>query len=522
MGEGGATYADAGVDIAAGDAAVERLRTMVSGIGGFGGQFPLDVSRFTSPVLVSSTDGVGTKLVVARATGRYETVGVDLVAMCVDDLVCVGAEPLFMLDYLATGKVVPDTVATVVAGVHEGCRQAGCALIGGETAEHAGVMAPDEIDLAGFAVGVVEQGTQLGPDRVRVGDAVVGLASPGLRSNGYTLARHVLLDAPGSASTSRPGREPDTAWPTSCCGPRSSTPRRCWPCAPPRRRRHVCAHITGGGIVGNLPRVLPAGLGAALTGRPGTSHASSPRYSTWARWPRTKLPRLQPGDRDGAGGGAGTGRRRRGDAAGGGATVDRDRHRDRRSRRARLVTQVDPVDAVEGPPARALGQAGGLHPQVGSQEHVVHRLQADGLPPRGHAARGRRVLAVIPPEANAIGGLTMGADPVAFVTAGVAATRGRPLKAFSVRKEAKDHGAGGRIAGALDLGDRVVVTEDTVTRGTSLLEAAHAVQEAGAEVVLLVAVVDRGGTVEAMAAAEGLPFRAVLTAPDLGFAYEGG
>ena len=131
------------------------------------------------------------------------------------------------------------------------------------------------------------------------------------------------------------------------------------------------------------------------------------------------------------------------------------------------------------------------------------------------------VLSVIPPEATAIGGLTMGADPVAFVTAGVAATRGRPLKAFSVRKETKDHGAGGRIAGALDPGDKVVVTEDTVTRGTSLLEAAHAVQEAGGEVVLLVAVVDRGGTVEAMAAAEGLAFRAILTAPDLGFAYEG-
>jgi len=131
------------------------------------------------------------------------------------------------------------------------------------------------------------------------------------------------------------------------------------------------------------------------------------------------------------------------------------------------------------------------------------------------------VLSVIPPEATAIGGLTMGADPVAFVTAGVAATRGRGLKAFSVRKEAKDHGTGGRIAGALDPGDRVVVTEDTVTRGTSLLDAAHAVQDAGAEVVLLVAVVDRGGTVEAMAAEEGIPFRAVLSAPDLGFPYDG-
>jgi orotate phosphoribosyltransferase len=132
------------------------------------------------------------------------------------------------------------------------------------------------------------------------------------------------------------------------------------------------------------------------------------------------------------------------------------------------------------------------------------------------------IIALLPDDATAIGGLTMGADPVAFIAAGVAATEGRPLKAFSVRKEAKDHGGGGRIAGALDPGDRVVITEDTVTRGTSLLEAAHAVQEAGAEIVLLTAVVDRGGTVEAMAAAEGLAFRAVLTAPDLGFPFEGG
>ncbi len=265
MSQGGATYADAGVDIAAGDAVVDRLRTMVSGIGGFGAQFPLDVGRYTSPVLVSSTDGVGTKLVVARATGRYETVGIDLVAMCVDDLVCVGAEPLFMLDYLATGKVVPETVATVVAGVHEGCRQAGCALIGGETAEHAGVMAPDEVDLAGFAVGVVEQGSQLGPERVRMGDAVVGLASPGLRSNGYTLARHVLheraglgLDAPAwegaGHSVADELLRPSVIYTPAVLAVRAALDEAL----------HACAHITGGGIVGNLPRVLPDGLGAAL------------------------------------------------------------------------------------------------------------------------------------------------------------------------------------------------------------------------------------------------------------------
>jgi phosphoribosylformylglycinamidine cyclo-ligase len=261
----GATYAGAGVDIAAGDAAVERLRDMVTGIGGFGGQFPLDLVRFPHPVLVASTDGVGTKMVVARDTGRYETVGIDLVAMCVDDLVCVGAEPLFMLDYIATGKVDPDQVATVVAGVHEGCRQGGCALIGGETAEHAGVMAGDELDLAGFAVGVVEQGTQLGPERVRVGDAIIGLPSPGLRSNGYTLARHVLLERAGLQLG-------DPAWPGAdhSVADELLRPSVIYTPAVLALRAalgdafHACAHITGGGIVGNLPRILPADVGAVL------------------------------------------------------------------------------------------------------------------------------------------------------------------------------------------------------------------------------------------------------------------
>jgi phosphoribosylformylglycinamidine cyclo-ligase len=265
VGEGGATYAGAGVDIAAGDAAVERMRGLVQGIGGFGGQFPLDLGRFPHPVLVASTDGVGTKMVVARDTGRYDTVGIDLVAMCVDDLVCVGAEPLFMLDYIATGKVDPDQVATIVAGVHEGCRQAGCALIGGETAEHAGVMPSDELDLAGFAVGVVEQGTQLGPERVRAGDAVVGLASPGLRSNGYTLARHVLLEradlelgdpawAGADHSVADELLRPSVIYTPAVLALRGAV----------GDAFHACAHITGGGIVGNLPRVLPAGLGAVL------------------------------------------------------------------------------------------------------------------------------------------------------------------------------------------------------------------------------------------------------------------
>jgi phosphoribosylformylglycinamidine cyclo-ligase len=263
--EGGATYAAAGVDIAAGDLAVERMKSMVTGIGGFGGQFPLDMARFTNPVLVAATDGVGTKLMVAQATGRYDTVGIDLVAMCVDDLVCVGAEPLFMLDYIATGKVDPDRIETVVGGVSEGCRQAGCALIGGETAEHPGAMAPDDLDIAGFAVGAVEQGTQLGPERVRVGDVIVGLASPGLRSNGYTLARHVLLELAGLGLG-------DPAWAGAEHGVADELLRPSVIYTPAvlavrealRDGLHACAHITGGGIVGNLPRVLPDGMTAAL------------------------------------------------------------------------------------------------------------------------------------------------------------------------------------------------------------------------------------------------------------------
>jgi phosphoribosylformylglycinamidine cyclo-ligase len=262
---GGASYAAAGVDIAAGEAAVERLRGMVAGIGGFGAQFPLDTSGYEHPVLVASTDGVGTKLEVARAAGRYETVGVDLVAMCVDDLICVGAEPLFLLDYVVTGHVDPDRVATVVSGIHEGCRLAGCALIGGETAEHPGVMDPDDLDLAGFAVGVVEDGTQLGPERVCDGDALVGLASPGLRSNGYTLARHVLLE--------RAGRSLDEpAWDGAAHSMADELlrPSVLYTGAVLEVRRQVgpvlraCAHVTGGGIVGNLPRALPPEFGAVL------------------------------------------------------------------------------------------------------------------------------------------------------------------------------------------------------------------------------------------------------------------
>jgi phosphoribosylformylglycinamidine cyclo-ligase len=267
MGEGGATYAGAGVDIAAGDAAVERMKGLVAGIGGFGARFPLDMTRFTNPVLVSSTDGVGTKLMVAQATGRYGTVGIDLVAMCVDDLVCLGAEPLFMLDYIATGKVDPDHIETVVAGVHEGCRLAGCVLIGGETAEHPGAMAPDDLDIAGFAVGAVEQGSELGPERVNAGDIILGIPSPGLRSNGYTLARHVLLERAG-----RGLGEPAWDGATHSLADELLRPSVIYTPAVLAVRAalaegdglHACAHITGGGVSGNLPRVLPERLGADL------------------------------------------------------------------------------------------------------------------------------------------------------------------------------------------------------------------------------------------------------------------
>jgi phosphoribosylformylglycinamidine cyclo-ligase len=255
------------VDIRAGDRAVERmaLAGLVSGIGGFGGQFPLDMARFTHPVLVASTDGVGTKLMVAAATGRYATVGIDLVAMCVDDLVCVGAQPLFMLDYIACGKVDPDRIETVVAGVSEGCRLAGCSLIGGETAEHPGAMAPDDLDIAGFAVGAVEQGSQLGPERVEVSDLIIGIPSPGLRSNGYTLARHVLLERAGRGLG-------DPAWSGASQSLADEllrpsviyTPAVLAVVGALGDGLHACAHITGGGIVGNLPRVLPEGMGAVL------------------------------------------------------------------------------------------------------------------------------------------------------------------------------------------------------------------------------------------------------------------
>jgi phosphoribosylformylglycinamidine cyclo-ligase len=281
-GTGRATYASVGVDIHAGDSAVERIRRHVAstarpevlgGIGGFGGCFAFAPERFAQPVLVASTDGVGTKALVARDAGRFDSIGVDLVAMCVDDLVCVGAEPLFLLDYVVTGKLVPDQMEALVSGVADGCRQAGCALLGGEMAEHPGAMAPGDFDLAGFAVGVVERRDMLGPDRVAVGDVLVGLRSPGLRSNGYSLARHVLLERAGLAldapawSGAAHSLAEELLLPSVIYAPAvlaAVAAAKVQGANLQGAGVRAAAHITGGGLPGNLDRVLPPGCDAVV------------------------------------------------------------------------------------------------------------------------------------------------------------------------------------------------------------------------------------------------------------------
>lgn len=267
-----ATYAGAGVDIDAGERAVDRIRPMVAstvrpevlgGLGGFGGLFALQVERYRQPVLVAGTDGVGTKSVVAEAVGRFDTIGIDLVAMCVDDLVCQGAEPLFFLDYIATGSVDPAQMAAVVGGVVEACRQVGAALLGGEMAEHPAVLAPGTLDPVGFAVGVVERDELLGADRVEVGDVLLGLRSPGLRCNGYTLVRHVLLERAGLPLAG-------PAWPGASSSLADELLRPSVLYTPAVRaamaatRLHAAAHVTGGGLEGNLIRVLPEGVRAVV------------------------------------------------------------------------------------------------------------------------------------------------------------------------------------------------------------------------------------------------------------------
>ena len=267
------TYAQSGVSIDAGDEAVERIKEVVAstkrpevlgGIGGFGGLFKLDTSKFKEPVLVASADGVGTKLEVARQVGRYDSVGIDLVAMLVDDLACIGAEPLFLLDYVAVGALDPARLEELVTGIAAGCRQANTALLGGETAEHGGVMKPDDLDVAGFAVGVVERGSEMGPERVRSGDVLIGLGSPGLRSNGYSLARSVLvkhqsdLAKPAFEGSARSLGD-ELLVPSVIYAPTITAMR-----AELGSSVHAAAHITGGGILGNVVRILPEGLNANI------------------------------------------------------------------------------------------------------------------------------------------------------------------------------------------------------------------------------------------------------------------
>jgi phosphoribosylformylglycinamidine cyclo-ligase len=265
------TYAGAGVDIAAGERAVELIKAhvrstfrpeVVGDIGGFGGLFEFDAKRFDRPLLVSSTDGVGTKSMIARLTGRYDTIGIDLVAMSVDDIAVQGAEPLFFLDYISIGKLVPEIVDDIVGGVAHGCVVAGCALLGGEMSEHPDIMEPGEFDLVGFAVGVVERDGVL-PSGVAPGDVIVGFASPGLRCNGYALARRALLDRAGR-------RLDDAAWAGAhhTLGEELVRPSVIYAPAMRKLRErvgvHAFAHVTGGGLPDNIARVLPSHCDAVI------------------------------------------------------------------------------------------------------------------------------------------------------------------------------------------------------------------------------------------------------------------
>lgn len=272
-------YTRAGVDIQAGEDAVSLIKKhaastvrpeVLEGIGGFAGAFSGRFDGLTDPVLVSGTDGVGTKLLIAQTLGRHDTVGIDAVAMVVDDIVCTGAEPLFLLDYIACGTLVPERISEIVSGIAEGCRIAGCALLGGETAEHPGAMDADAYDLATFAVGVVERAQMFGPDRVRDGDVIVGLQSSGLHSNGYSLVRRIILGRDLSLDVRPPGLE-------GTLGDELLTPCRIYAPAVLAAMRateiHAAAHVTGGGIEGNLARVVPEGVGARV------------RLGTWQRPP---------------------------------------------------------------------------------------------------------------------------------------------------------------------------------------------------------------------------------------------
>ena len=268
-GKQGLTYAEAGVDIDAGNELVERIKPaakattrpgVMSGLGGFGALFDLKAAGYDDPVLVAATDGVGTKLKIAIDTGVFDTIGIDLVAMCVNDLVCQGAEPLFFLDYFATGKLDVADAATIIEGIAEGCTRSGCALIGGETAEMPGMYAPGDFDLAGFAVGAMERGASL-PEGVREGDLLLGLGSDGVHSNGYSLVRRIVersglaWDAESPFGGDSLGRE--LLAPTRLYVKQALAAVRAGGV-------HALAHITGGGLTENLPRVLPEGLGAEI------------------------------------------------------------------------------------------------------------------------------------------------------------------------------------------------------------------------------------------------------------------
>ncbi|AWI83486.1 phosphoribosylformylglycinamidine cyclo-ligase [Alloyangia pacifica] len=268
-GKNGITYADAGVDIDAGNALVERIKPAakrtnrsgtMSGLGGFGALFDLKGAGYEDPILVAATDGVGTKLRIAIDTGHVDGVGIDLVAMCVNDLVCQGAEPLFFLDYFATGKLDTDSAARVIEGIAEGCVRSGCALIGGETAEMPGMYPAGDFDLAGFAVGAMERGSDL-PKDVAAGDVLLGLASDGVHSNGYSLVRK-LVEVSGL------GWDADCPWSEGSLGEVLLTPTRLYVKQALAAVRaggvHALAHITGGGLTENLPRVLPEGCGATI------------------------------------------------------------------------------------------------------------------------------------------------------------------------------------------------------------------------------------------------------------------
>jgi phosphoribosylaminoimidazole synthetase len=268
----GLTYAQAGVDIDAGNALVEKIKPMVRStrrpgadgeIGGFGGLFDLKAAGFTDPVLVAANDGVGTKLKVAIDAGIHDTVGIDLVAMCVNDLVVQGAEPLFFLDYFATGKLDPDQGAAIVSGIAEGCRQAGCALIGGETAEMPGMYRDGDYDLAGFAVGAAERGQLLPTDDIAEGDVILGLASSGVHSNGFSLVRRIVELSGLDWSAKAPFDQSRTL------GEALLEPTRIYvkPLLAAIRSTHgikALAHITGGGFPENIPRVLPKEFAAEL------------------------------------------------------------------------------------------------------------------------------------------------------------------------------------------------------------------------------------------------------------------